>query len=82
VFRSPDKSPEDCVKRRELISLLKEKIKKEPGLYHFIQNGKLLSADKRESQSANYSTSTVTPKPVTLSQLLPRILWQVQQNSR
>ena len=72
VFISPDRSPEERAKRRELISQLKEKIKKEPGLYHFIQNGKLLSAEKRQSQSTNSSTSNITPKPVTPKQVTPK----------
>jgi hypothetical protein len=72
VFISPDRSPEERAKRRELISQLKEKIKKEPELYHFIQNGKLLSAEKRQSQSTNSSTSNITPKLVTPKQVTPK----------
>jgi hypothetical protein len=40
VFISPDRCPEERVKRKQLVEQLKDKIKGEPGMYHYIQNGK------------------------------------------
>ena len=47
VFISPDRSPEERAKRKQLVDQLKEKIRSEPGMYHYIQNGKLQSAQKK-----------------------------------
>ena len=65
VFISPDRSPEERAKRRDLVAKLKEKIHSEPGMYHFIQNGKLVSAQKRQSLTMNISTSTSVSKSST-----------------
>jgi hypothetical protein len=50
VFISPDSSREERAKRiRKLVAVvaqLKQKIQGEPGMYHYIQNGKLRSAEK------------------------------------
>ena len=48
VFVSPDRSPEERAKRRQLVDQLKEKINQEPGMYHYIQSGKLQSAPKKQ----------------------------------
>ena len=62
VFISPDRSPEERAKRKQLVEQLKEKIRSEPDMYHYIQNGKIQSAEKIKSHSASSSHST--PKSV------------------
>ena len=57
VYVSPDRSAEERAERKKLVSQLKEKIEKEPELYHFIQNGKVNKTEKR----------TRTPPPISSS---------------
>jgi hypothetical protein len=58
VYISPDRSPEERAKRKQLVEHLTEKIKKEPGIHQYIQRGKIQSAEKIQLQSANSPTST------------------------
>ena len=56
VFISPDRTVEERAARKKLVSQLKEKMASEPELYHFIQNGQILSTEKELK---------VTPAPLT-----------------
>jgi hypothetical protein len=61
VHISSDRSAEECAERKKLVSQLKQKIEKEPGLYHFIQNGKVNSTEKlTPSPPPTSSTSAET----------------------
>ena len=76
VYISPDRSAEERVARRRLVSELKEKIVSEPELYHFIQNGKLQSSEKRTTTppSSDQPTSALDTLYTTRRQSMSRLL--------
>ena len=76
VYISPDRSAEERVARRRLVSELKEKIVSEPELYHFIQNGKLQSSEKRTTTppSSDQPTSALETLYTTRRQSMSRLL--------
>ena len=46
VYICPDRSPEERAARRALVTKLKEANVKQPGMTHFIRNGKVHSVEK------------------------------------
>jgi hypothetical protein len=53
TFIGPDRSVEERKENRTLVEQLKEKIKSEPGLYHFIRRGHIFSIEKNATASTN-----------------------------
>ena len=60
IYVSPDRSAEERAERKKLVCQLKEKIEKEPEMYHFIQNGKVNSTEKRERTPSPPLSTTPT----------------------
>ena len=58
VYISPDRSAEERAERKKLVCQLKEKIEKEPEMYHFILNGKVNSTEKRKRTLSSPPSST------------------------
>ena len=46
VFLSPDRTPDQRIKHKELVNLLKEKLSQEPQMRHFIRAGQICSVEK------------------------------------
>ena len=51
TFIGPDRTAEERKENRALVEQLKEKIKVEPGLYHFIRRGHIFSIEKNATAS-------------------------------
>ena len=58
IYVSPDRSAEELAERKKPVCQLKEKIEKEPEMYHFILNGKVNSTEKRERTLSSPPSST------------------------
>ena len=67
VYVSPDRSVEERETMRQLVATLKEKMKSEPDLYHFIRNGTLHSAERKPAAAKTDPPSTPVRPPDTPS---------------
>ena len=54
TFIGPDRTAEERKENRALVEQLKEKIKAEPGLYHFIRRGHIFSIEKNANESTKH----------------------------
>ena len=59
TFLAPDRSKEERVAHRKLVTELKQKISEDSEKYHYIRNGKVISIDRSEKSTEDPEHSPV-----------------------
>ena len=63
VFMSPDRTREEREERKHLVSQLREKVRSDPGRYHYISNGTVCSRERQPTPSPRTTPPSSSSQP-------------------